>query len=105
MRSNASSDHSAVFLPTASTCQPAIPALLKAQSSRPYVPTTAWTIDRTSVAADIAGQRYRLPAGGVYQSHGFTGGLLHDLGDRDASALACEGESRGATNPTTPAGD
>src|SRR5215469_17055145 len=50
MRSNASSDHSAVFLPTASTCQPAIPALLKAQSSRPYVSTTVWTIDRTSAS-------------------------------------------------------
>ena len=54
IRSNASSDHSAVFFPAASTCQPAIPALLKAQSRRPWAPTTASIIARTSASRDMS---------------------------------------------------
>src|SRR5689334_3664253 len=51
IRSNDASDHSAVFFPDASICHPAIPALLNAQSSRPYAATTDFTIPSTTRAS------------------------------------------------------
>src|SRR6516165_5551569 len=54
MRSKDSSDHSAVFWLIEPTCHPATPALLKAQSRRPYAPTTAAIISRTSASRDTS---------------------------------------------------
>ena len=57
------------------------------------------------VARHLARQRYGLAAGRIYPGDSFAGGFDRDIRDRDARALAGEGESSGAADPAASARD
>src|SRR6185437_2407555 len=95
IRSKESSDHSCVFLPLASTWNPAMPALLNAQSIRPYAATTERIISCT--VAHVAGHRHGLAAGGIDQRDGLLSAFDVGVGYRYAGTLARKDQRRRAS--------